>query len=60
MKLQIQCSVCGVKCWTRGTIEDDINAVAFDENDPMEDDCEHIKNGADFTVIDQEADDFDD
>ena len=53
MKYQVECELCPATCWVRGKEEPD-GAVIFDENDPMEDACEHIQAGGDFFIIDEE------
>jgi hypothetical protein len=56
---QIRCVVCGAKCWTRGDYESDTNACVLDDNDPLDDACEHIKAGGDYEIVDEEPIDFD-
>ena len=55
MRYEIQCNVCSARCWTRGVYESDTDAVVLDDNDPLEDGCEHMRDGGDFTIIDEEA-----
>lgn len=57
MRLKYKCSVCGATGWSRGWSEDDTNAAGIDENDPMEDACQHIKNGGDYELVDLEYED---
>jgi hypothetical protein len=59
MNALIMCNECGAKVWTHGEEEDDINAFILDENDPLEDGCEHMKNGHEVTVIETNYDDSD-
>ena len=54
MNYQIECDICGARCWTRGEYESDTNAVVLDDNDPLDDACEHIRDGGSFTIIDEE------
>jgi hypothetical protein len=56
-QLQIKCNECGATCWTSGYVEPDTNAVVLNENDSYEDGCEHLKNGGEFVIIDEEYDD---
>jgi hypothetical protein len=55
--LQIKCDDCGATCWTKGYIEEVTNAVIYNEDDPLEDACEHIQQGGAWTVINEEYDD---
>lgn len=60
MRFHLRCTHldCAVTCWVRGDHEFDTNATVIDDNDPMEDACEHIKAG-DYEIVDSEAiDDF--
>jgi hypothetical protein len=57
MRHKYKCTICGATGWARGWSEDDINAAGLDDNDPLEDACEHINAGGDYTLIDTEYDD---
>jgi hypothetical protein len=47
MNYEIICTICGNTFWTRGTEEQDTNALVLDDNDPWPDACEHLRNGED-------------
>lgn len=59
MRHQLKCTVCGVTCWAKGWDEPDTNSAGADENDPLEDACEHILAGGDWEIIDTSTDDYD-
>lgn len=59
MRYKYQCKVptCKATGWAGGYYEPDTNAGGINDNDPMEDACEHIKAGGDYSLIDQEEED---
>jgi hypothetical protein len=57
---EIICCQCGHAFWTRGTEEEDTNALVLDESDPWDDACEHVKAGGDYRIGRSEAEDEDD
>lgn len=60
MRYKLLCSKgCGASVWVCGTYEEDTNATVLDDNDPLDEACEHIKAG-DYEIVDSEPEEFDD
>lgn len=60
MNCLIQCDICGHRCWTKGHEETDTNAIVLDDNDPLDEGCEHMKAGEAVTIIEWEHDQYND
>ena len=58
LRYKYKCKEPGCECtgWARGWDEPDVNAGGICEDDPMEDACEHIRNGGDYDLVDSEYD----
>ncbi len=54
LMFKYQCTKCAATGWAKGWEEFDTNAAGLDDNDPLEDACEHIRAGGDYSLIDQD------
>lgn len=57
MNFLLRCNACKAECWAAGVEDPDTNAVEIKETDSLEDACDHLKDGGDYTIIDQEYED---
>jgi len=54
MRFKCTCNICGASSWVDGWEEADTNSAGVDEDSLIEDACEHIKTGGDYTLTDGE------
>lgn len=59
MRFKYRCTQCGATGWAKGWEEPDVNAAGINDDDPMEDACEHIRAGGNYELVDREYDDDD-
>ncbi len=56
MKYLIKCVICGETQWARGWEEPDVNAGGVLDSEPLDQGCDHVKNGGDYEIIDSTYD----
>ena len=57
MKFHVRCVTCNHTCWIGGEEEADTNAFSPDEQDLVDEGCEHLREGGDFIVFESETED---
>ena len=58
MRYAVKCATCGTIVWVRGSFEPDTNALELSDRDSAwADQCQHLKDGGEFDIVDSEVED---